>query len=647
MTSAKKVLLTSVCRPLGPEYGDAPSVGYELLYRQVTRAQGLFSPRALHLNFSLEYVAQNISVPAVVLQYPTRKELIRELIKGYDYIGITFMLALFHRLKETVELVRRYSPGTKIVLGGYGTILDDAVLAPYSDHICREEGVNFFRKLLDEPVIEPPFRHPLLVSRMKIFSMPVSATGMIFAGLGCPNGCDFCCTSHFFKRRHIRLLPTGKDIYDVIERYLELDPKMQFVVLDEDFLLNKKRALELRDAVLKGGKAVSLFVFSSIKAISQYKVEEILEMGIDGFWIGYEGGGSGYAKQQGRNVSEIFREFRQNGITILASMVIGFDYQNDEVVQKELDGLMELRPTLTQFLIYGPTPGTPFYDNVMKENRLRDDLAAEPEAYYRVCDGFTAMVKHPKLSAAHIENMQRACFKQDFERLGPSIYRALETWFLGYQTHRGSPNAFLRKKAEKFALEIRKAYPIFLAGTLLAPNRAIRSAVRDLRDRVHAELGAPTLTERLLSLGALGAAVWTWFTLRLGVFQHPSLTRHDYRMPERTLPAMETFHKLSLSFQRISYKKMIWVKMDGAIDSMNVERLCASIQGALHQGREKFLLDLKNLKGFEEKSVQVFCDRLKNYRKRINLIPPDFADAPLRGWLENLRFSSRPSPARD
>ena len=36
---SKKVLLTSVCRPLGPESGDAPSVGYELLYRQVTRAQ--------------------------------------------------------------------------------------------------------------------------------------------------------------------------------------------------------------------------------------------------------------------------------------------------------------------------------------------------------------------------------------------------------------------------------------------------------------------------------------------------------------------------------------------------------------------------------------------------------------------------------
>ena len=42
----KKVLLTSVGRPLGPKRGDAPSIGYGLLERQVTRAQALFSPRA-------------------------------------------------------------------------------------------------------------------------------------------------------------------------------------------------------------------------------------------------------------------------------------------------------------------------------------------------------------------------------------------------------------------------------------------------------------------------------------------------------------------------------------------------------------------------------------------------------------------------
>src|SRR3989338_8495314 len=159
----KRILLTSVCRPMGPEFGDAPSVGYELLYRQVTRAQGLFSPRALHLNFSLEYIAENLSAPAVVLQYPSRSELIRELKKGYDFVGVTFLMALFHRMKDTVELIRRYYPKSKIILGGYGTILGDEVLKPYADYICREEGVGFFRKLLGEPGGEMPYSHPLIM----------------------------------------------------------------------------------------------------------------------------------------------------------------------------------------------------------------------------------------------------------------------------------------------------------------------------------------------------------------------------------------------------------------------------------------------------------------------------------------------------
>jgi hypothetical protein len=45
---------------------------------------------------------------------------------------------------------------------------------------------------------------------------------------------------------------TGKDIYAVAERYLDLDPSLVFLILDEDFLLNKKRAMEFRDCVMQG-----------------------------------------------------------------------------------------------------------------------------------------------------------------------------------------------------------------------------------------------------------------------------------------------------------------------------------------------------------------------------------------------------------
>ena len=190
--SNQKVLLTSVCRPLGEKHGDAPSVGYELLFGQVTRAQGLFSPRANHVHFSLEYVAENLEAPTTVLQYPNRKELIRELKRGYDYVGVSFIMATFHRMKEVVALIREHSPSSRIVLGGYGTILSDEIIGQYGDHFCREEGVGFMRRLLGESELPMPYGHPLIVSRLRVFSTEASRTGMVFAGLGCPNGCDFC-----------------------------------------------------------------------------------------------------------------------------------------------------------------------------------------------------------------------------------------------------------------------------------------------------------------------------------------------------------------------------------------------------------------------------------------------------------------------
>ena len=370
-------------------------------------------------------------------------------------------------------------------------MLKDEVLKPYADYICREEGVAFFRRLLGEPEIPMPYKHPLMVSWLKVFGWKVSGTGKIFAGLGCPNGCDFCCTSHFFSRKHIKLLPEGKDIYAVAERYLDLDPNLVFLILDEDFLLNKKRAMEFRDCVMKGGKRLSIFAFSSIKAISQYTVEEILEMGIDGFWIGYEGTRSNYAKQQGRPVADIFTEFREHGITVLTSMIVGFDYQNQEVVAQELDGLMKLKPALAQFLIYGPVPGTPFYERIIKENLLQDVYTNDKDLFYRRADGFRTMIKHPTLSPEQIEDIQRWCFEEDFQRLGPSIYRVLEARLLGYQKLKDSPNPLLRRKAEYYARELRFAYPVFLPGSWLGPNAAVRRWIGDLERRIHAELGRP------------------------------------------------------------------------------------------------------------------------------------------------------------
>ena len=626
-----KILLTSVCRPLGPKCGDATSVGYELLHSQVTRAQGIFSPRTVNIHFSLEYIAANLDAPAVVLQYPSKREFIKELKKGYDYVGISFIMVVMHKMKEMVALIRQYSPNSKIVLGGYGTVLKDEVLKPYADYICRGEGVAFFRNLLQEPEISMPYKQPIIISRLKIFGWEVSGTGDIFAGLGCANGCDFCCTSHFFSRKHILLLPEGKDIYAVVERYLAVDPKLVFLIIDEDFLLNKKRAMEFRDCVIAGGKKLSIFVFSSIKAISQYTVEEILEMGIDGFWIGYEGTRSNYAKQQGRPVPEIFTEFREHGITILASMIVGFDYQNQEVVAQELDGLMKLKPSLGQFLIYGPVPGTPFHERIIKENLLQDVYTDNKDLFYRRADGFRTMIKHPTLKPEEIEAIQRWCFEQDFQRLGPSIYRILETRLLGLQKLKNSPNPLMRAKAEYFAGELRYAYPVFLAGRLLGPNAKVRAWIGDLERRVHAEVGAPPMVQRAKSVLAVAAALWTGFTLKFNLFQHPKLSRTTYRIPNKHWGAFEMWEdfrrksaskNFSVQVELRPANKEVWMSVEGVLSPSEAEVLGEHIRESLAGSKSKLVMDFKKLRWDKVENLQPLRDKLAMYRSRIRIVLP-------------------------
>ena len=219
---------------------------------------------------------------------------------------------------------------------------------------------------------------------------------------------------------------------------------------------NKKRAMEFRDCVIQGGKKISIFAFSSIKAISQYTVEEILEMGIDGFWIGYEGTRSNYAKQQGRPVEEILTEFREHGITILASMIVGLPYQTPQIIEEELAGLLALKPALTQFLIYGPTPGTPFFDRVMREGLLHRDLADDREYARRRGPG----LRHELRREAQLDCRDRG--EADRARLrGPAFQEPLSLEDLkvvmdgGRIVAEGSPADLIRTYCTREVVEVR------------------------------------------------------------------------------------------------------------------------------------------------------------------------------------------------
>ncbi|MHC4594795.1 MAG: STAS domain-containing protein, partial [Planctomycetota bacterium] len=315
------------------------------------------------------------------------------------------------------------------------------------------------------------------------------------------------------------------------------------------------------------------------------------------------------------------------------SMIVGFDYQTPEVISQELDGLIDLRPELAQFLIYSPPPGTPFYDRVMSQGLMRPKYVKDVDKRWHDGCGFKSIVNHPTMSSSEIEDMQRWCFEQDFQRLGPSIYRFIETWGVRHKKWSGSSSSFLRKKAASQAKDLRKAYQMLLVGRLLGPNKYVRSRIRELEYKVRAELGNPTLAERLMSLIALGPAAWTALKLRLDIFQHPRLGRVSFRMPEEGLGLWATKIWESLRDESISphfsvkvdlqhAKRQVWVQLNGVLDNLRAETLAQRIKECLAQNRGKLILDLEKVRDSEGKAFDALANKLRAYRHRIRIRLP-------------------------
>jgi hypothetical protein len=532
-TGMSRVLLTSVVRPFGGP-GEGDSVGAELFHAQVTRAQGAFSLRQVIRVWGLDLIAENIEAPSVVLHYPSMGELEEELrTGGFTHVGINFVVATFHKVRRMVAMIRRVSPGTLIVLGGYGTVLPDELLKPHSDFICREEGAGFMRRILGEPTDKPIVApHSPIPSSAVLGYQQDTIVGHVTAGLGCANGCDFCCTSHFFKRKYVPLRESGADIYEAMmatrARARRDGYEMgAFALIDEDFFLYRRRAEEFLECVRRGGESLSIFGFGSVKGLSQFTAAEIAEMGFDLVWTAFEGKKAGYAKLDGRPLAELHGDLRAHGVATLCSMIIGFPYQDEAAIWSEFEELMTLEPALAQILIYFAFPGTPFFEQVLREGRFLPQYEKSPDL--RRWDGFALHMKHPHFEPKTLEQLQRRLYDTDFRRLGPSVHRLARTWLRGAETLRSSPSALLRARAERLAESARGVMPTLGPARWLLPSAEGRSRAVALRRDIEALSGPATLRERALAPFAAGLGAVTEARARLGILQQPGLLRVEHR----------------------------------------------------------------------------------------------------------------------
>jgi len=112
-----------VCAPFGEKYGDGFLVTHESFY-QLSWAHEAFRLYGTNTQWGIDFIAQNLKTPTTTLHYPTMEQFIKEIKKGYDYVGISFVVPTFHKMKPMAEAVRKYAPSSKIILADTGLLLE-------------------------------------------------------------------------------------------------------------------------------------------------------------------------------------------------------------------------------------------------------------------------------------------------------------------------------------------------------------------------------------------------------------------------------------------------------------------------------------------------------------------------------------------
>jgi radical SAM superfamily enzyme YgiQ (UPF0313 family) len=482
-----RVLLTSVFGPYArdDEFGSRAINPMELYHNQVTRSQGAFSLRMFHRSWGIMMIQSNISAPSTLLDFPTREVFANELAKQhYDIVGISSIIVNVHKVQEMCRMVRELSPGTEIVVGGHVAAIPGIEEMVDADYCVRGEGISWMRRHLGEddtapithPAIASGFHRRLLGLRLPDLKGSTAAT--IIPSVGCPMGCNFCTTSSFFggKGKQIDFLPTGADLFEVMcdaEREFGMQ---SFFVMDENFLLNRTRALELLQLMKQEHKSWEFYVFSSANAIRKYTMEELVEIGVSWLWMGLESAHSQYGKLKGTDTLQLTRELRHNGIRVLGSTIVGLEHHTPENIVEEIENAVRHDTDFHQFMLYTPVPGTPLYQEVQDQGRLLDvDLAD-------IHGQFKFNFKHAAISRDDSKRFLDYAFLRDFQRNGPSLYRIVRTTFEGWKRYGNNADARIRARFERDARALRTVY----GGALWAMERSVRKTNAALSERMRA-----------------------------------------------------------------------------------------------------------------------------------------------------------------
>lgn len=526
------ILFSSV---VGPHGVDGPHSRYKnplsLLNNQVTRGQQHYTVQMYSRTFAYDLFGVNLNANVAVLDFPSEAQLRAKLLeRHWDRIGLSGIMANFEKVLVTWRIVRETLPDVPIDMGGH-VVNDDEVTQeliermllamptetfriwrPSFEHsesagleswlrehgyegsgvtFVKRDGLEYYAKmpgvgLKHEDVIHAPLVDATFDKRAMGFKVPELSAGLIIPDVGCPLRCNFCATSAKFGGKFVKFLHTAEDILSVADAQTARGAGELFV-MSENFSLDTKRALTLLGLMEQQRKPFRFAVFSSADALVRLGVENIVKLGYSFIWIGLEEStGTTYKKMAGIGLKGLIGQLQAYGVEILGSTILGFPHQHPEDLDREIEHALSYGCTYNQFMLYMAMPGTSLWKQMKSERRLKEGFPWADIHGQQVQNWH-----HPFISDAVITQKIDHAFDRDYEVLGPSILRMIQTHYDGYRNTADWDHelvqmrrAITRKKFPFYAMLLEAMYR-----DLKRVGNSTYEQARELRDHLIDEYG--------------------------------------------------------------------------------------------------------------------------------------------------------------
>jgi anaerobic magnesium-protoporphyrin IX monomethyl ester cyclase len=336
-------------------------------------------------------------------------ESFRQRIAGVpsDVVGVTSTTLLYNSAKTIMEVAKEVHPTAVNMIGGsHVSFWDENALKETKafDLIVRKEGELTFLELLDriqankgfEDVLGTTVRTKNGIQRNEdrpflhdLDSLPSPAYHLlpldsyhrmgktifpIVTSRGCVQWCDFCSTVRMFGRGYRVRSP--KKVVDDMEMLHSKYGESQFTFYDDAFTINRNHTLEMCADIKARKLDVEWDCETRVDAVDKELLEKMRDAGCITIWFGVESGSEKildkmHKKINREQVREAFKMAQKAGMMTIASAVIGFPGETEETAWETINFINSLNPDDIGCYIATPYPGTPMYEEVIKNGWLR------------------------------------------------------------------------------------------------------------------------------------------------------------------------------------------------------------------------------------------------------------------------------------